>query len=515
MAAESRISALVEWATSRGARLHDAVEVYNDAQTGFSFRVKPSATQPLPAWATIVSLPASLSLSYLDAIIPQSDGQDKSPYFPAEFITRTPAHVVGRLFLVRQFLLERESPWWAYIQALPQPADRDAWALPPFWPDDEAELLEGTNVEVGLEKIRRDVRREYDEAVALLGLLGHDSAFLRALTPALYHWAYCIFSSRSFRPSLVLDLGASSEQEGRGSSKKAVLPDGVKVDDFSVLLPLFDIGNHDMTMPVRWELNRCLTNGNTTENGVVGESRCELSVGREFAPAAQVFNNYSMKTNAELLLGYGFMIPPTEDLHNDYTHVRKRTDAPAASDEYFISRRPMAHPSSLLGRTRQQSNGSDASGQTNGPIQGNQTLGAFQHVQEDMVWDIFCTLTQTPERRAALIPLDDANGESNGAGGPAEERRRQEKFFSGQVGDECRVLLHQTAAVIQHKVFQELERLDETEVEVAEGDEADLSANQRLAIEYRRRCRAVLENTLEAMEADMGADDDMNDGVQG
>ncbi|KAJ2969377.1 hypothetical protein NUW58_g10003 [Xylaria curta] len=32
----------------------------------------------------------------------------------------------------------------------------------------------------------------------------------------------------------------------------------------------------------------------------------------------QIYNNYGMKTNAELLLGYGFVSPETEAFHNDY-----------------------------------------------------------------------------------------------------------------------------------------------------------------------------------------------------
>ena len=34
-----------------------------------------------------------------------------------------------------------------------------------------------------------------------------------------------------------------------------------------------------------------------------------------------------MKTNAELLLGYGFILPETDAFHNDYHHVKtKSTD---------------------------------------------------------------------------------------------------------------------------------------------------------------------------------------------
>ncbi|KAF4508415.1 hypothetical protein G6O67_004798 [Ophiocordyceps sinensis] len=62
--------------------------------------------------------------------------------------------------------------------------------------------------------------------------------------------------------------------------------------------------------------------------------------------------------------------------------------------------------------------------------------------------------------------------------------------------------LEQTIALIQHKVLQELERLNETDVEVAGGDVALLTRNQKLALDYRERCRRVLEKTLEAISQD-------------
>lgn len=206
------------------------------------------------------------------------------------------------------------------------------------------------------------------------------------------------------------------------------------------------------------------------------QSYCELKVGRQFEPGQQVFNNYSMKTNAELLLGYGFMIPESDNLHNDYTHVRKRADTPTASEEYYISARPMDHPSSILGRYKQEFVITLPPGKT--------ILGAFRHVQPEMAWDIFSTITQG--QAAQLIP--------------GSEAEQQQRFFSGNVGEECRPFLEQTVAIIQHKVLQELERLEETDVEVVEGDEDGLTARQRLALEYRKRCRLVLENTLEAMD---------------
>lgn len=449
--------------------MNSHLEVHDDPVTGFSFRVKDGHV--LPAWETVVSLPTSLSLSYLNAV---SQG-----CFHPELVSKTPPHVVGRLFLVREYLRGKDSFWWPYIQALPQPGDKTSWALAPFWPLDEAELLEGTNVEVGLEKIRRDVKREYQDVTALLKLhhAEKEGDFVRAATSQLYKWAYCIFSSRSFRPSLVLSPAAAE-----------TLPEGVKMDDFSVLLPLFDIGNHDMTVEARWELRR----------GEGGKDACELRVGREHGAGEQVFNNYSMKTNAELLLGYGFMIPATEELHNDYTHVRKRT-APATSGvaadpgEYYISRRPMDDPSSLLGRNRQAL-------AVELPRE-RPMLGAFRHVQPDMVWDIFCTLAESQGTSATELISTGEGVEGE------EERERQRKLFSGAVDEECGPFLEQTVAIIQHKMLQELERLEETDVEVVGGeyigDLDDLNGNQRLALEYRKRCRAVLENALEAMETDI------------
>ncbi|KAK1240008.1 hypothetical protein MKX08_007450 [Trichoderma sp. CBMAI-0020] len=473
MDVQDRIALLLRWTASHGASLHPSVEVYDDADTGLSFRVRASAA-PIAPFESIVSLPTALSLSYANALQP-------TPAFPRDFLARTRPHVVGRLLLIKELLRGDESFWWPYIQALPQPEDVDDWALPPFWPEEEAELLEGTNVEIGLDKIRDDLKREFREAKALLLASQKDAEddFSELLTRELYHWAYCIFSSRSFRASLVMT-----------AAQQQALPEDVSVDDFSVLLPLFDIGNHDMTVDVRWELD-------TADSGAA----CQLKVGREHRPGQQIFNNYSAKTNAELLLGYGFMLPVTPELHNDYIHVRKRTAAstplPAnpqsgssMPEEYLISLRPVTDASSLLAASKQAL-------LVNPPALG--LLGAFKHVQHDMVWDIFMTLLQ--HSSIPLIKLIPLNANTF----PSEEeavRQRQERFFSGHVNDECLEYLEQTVAIIQHKVLQELERLNETDMEVV-GDDVDLlSPNQRLALAYRARCRRVLETTLGTMGED-------------
>lgn len=453
---DERIQTLISWGQENGVKLHPSVEVYQDELTGLSFRVKQDAQENVGEYETIISIPSTITLSFTDAV------GEKSPFKNKEqLIARLEPHVIGRLMLMREYLQGKQSFWWPYIQALPQPAETDSWLLPPFWPEDEVALLKGTNVEFGIASIAENLKREFEDLQDTLGD-GGDAELAAAATYELYSWAYAIFSSRSFRPSLVLS-----------DEKQKSLPTGVKVDDFSVLMPLFDIGNHDITRPVRWELEK--------------HDSCTLKIGKEHFAGEQIFNNYSMKSNAELLLGYGFMIPPRDDLHNDYIHLRKRAPIPghAFGDEYFLSRRPMSDPSSIMIRSKL----------TPGMIQqADKTLLALQRVQPQMIWDIV-TLVASPEQREALFPVQGKEGEE------ADEVRLG-MLLSGTISEENKGLLEQVVGTIQGKLIQELEKLNEHDVEVDEEDLELLTRNQKLAIDYRQRCRVVLERALEAMDKD-------------
>ncbi|KAM0425197.1 hypothetical protein ACHAPT_009514 [Fusarium lateritium] len=452
MDSSQRIAALVAWATSHGAYLNPSVQVENLPETGLSFR----ATSKTNPFDTIVSIPSTLTLSYLNAL----PGHDDPRPFPAGFLAQTPPHVIGRLLLIKHHLLGDESFWAPYLRALPQPEDEDSWSLPAFWPDDDVELFDGTNIEISVARIKANVKREFKAALEILVAEDWEPELRRGFTPVLYQWAYSIFSSRSFRPGSVL-----------GPEDQMRLPDGVTLNDFSVLMPLFDVGNHDMTVPVLWEFDE-------------EKKDCSLKVDKAYEAGEQVFNNYSIKTNTELLLGYGFMLSESKELHNDYVHVRRRDATPGATaNDHYISLRPIRHHSSLLAQAKQGIRLSEST----------TLLGSFQHVQHDMVWDIFCAIT-TPEQRAVYVPVDST------LEGEAAQQAQLERFFSGDVTDEGRASLQQTVAIIQHKAVQELERLRETDVEIAGGGE--LTRNQKLALDYRDRCRRVLENTMMDMMAD-------------
>ena len=441
--------ALLEWATSHGASLHPSVDIVRDKQTGAGFRVKPDAS--LTPGDPVVTCPTSLTLSYLNALPspPSPFHKDpSSPPFPAPFLQSAPPHVVGRFFLIQQYLRGRDSRWWPYIRSLPQPEDLDSWVLPPFWEEDDRELLEGTNLEVSIAKINSTLKREFGEAQRLLDEWEGGSKFTRAL----YNWAYAIFTSRSFMPSLVVP--SSSEQPA---------PEGAKAwDDFSLLLPLFDVGNHSITAKTTWEAEG---------------AGCRLVTRDAYASGAQVFNNYGMKSNAQLLLAYGFMIPPTDDLHNDYVHIRKRA-APGADSqkqpEYLFSLRPMSDRTSVLGRALQTED-----------ISPDDAFPAFRHVQDAMVLDL---AQQIMQHNPALLQPEEG------------EEGLLRRILTAELPGESAQVLNVAVATVQQKALQELEKLDESEVEVDEGVEAQLTAHQRLAVRYRARCREVLEAVMESIE---------------
>ncbi len=268
-------------------------------------------------------------------------GSQRQPAFPPRFMETVPPHVIGRFYLVQQYLLGAESFWYPYIKTLPRPDRINSWAMPAFWPAEDIEFLEGTNAHAAIEEIQTNVKEEFKLARKVLK--GEDFTGWKDYSRLLYNWAFCIFTSRSFRPSLVV-----SDQTKEDIWK--LMPPSCGLDDFSVLQPLFDIANHSPAAKVAWDT-------------ASDPTACQLICKDAYEPGEQVYNNYGQKTNSELLLGYGFIFPQTAGFHNDYIHVRKREE-PARTEaeeqgenrkpkDFLISLRPMADPSSLAGRARQ------------------------------------------------------------------------------------------------------------------------------------------------------------------
>ncbi|KAM0335018.1 hypothetical protein ACHAQA_000052 [Verticillium albo-atrum] len=453
------MEALVSWAKAHGGELHPSVEIFNDTNTGNSFRVR--AGQKLSPGDTIVTCSLDLTLSYLNTLDLTTHGHvshDVSPPLPQELLDGVPPHVIARFFLVKQYLLGSESFWYPYISMLPQPDHLSSWSLPPLWPSDDIELLDDTNIHTAVSEIKARLKTEYKQATPLLKSLPNSQDYTRLL----YNWAYSIFTSRSFRPSRVVP-----------NHETLPLPEGCAIDDFHILMPLFDVGNHSHTAGISWDI-------------APGTSTTVVKTLDAYGAGEQVFNNYGSKTNAELMLAYGFLIPESPNLHNDYVHLQLRTADQAASSladsskprSFFFSLRAAADPSSLAARRQLTLPDMDPAS----------VLSAFRHVQDALVWELFLLQT-TPEQRDLIEISADARE-------PDQERLKA--VLTGKLPEEFQPILEQTMAIIQAKAMQELEKLEQSDFELDEDMEA--TRNQRMVYQYRTQCRQVLINVLESVE---------------
>ncbi|KAK3904451.1 hypothetical protein C8A05DRAFT_31778 [Staphylotrichum tortipilum] len=452
---KTRFEALLAWSRHHGAELHPDLEIYCDDTTKFSLRVAPDAPHGVDCGFTAVTCPLATTLSYLNALVDAPitlpSPCQPSAAFPTRFMQTVPPHVIGRFFLVKEYLRGKDSFWAPYIATLPQPEHLDAWALPAFWPDDDIEFLEGTNAHVAAEEMQDNVRREFKQARRCLK--EDDFPDWQDYTQMLYKWAFCIFTSRSFRPSLI--LSAATKQH-----VSPLLPPGCQADDFSILQPLFDIANHSMTAQYAWDVT-------------TSPHACRLVCRDPYQPGEQVFNNYGTKTNSELLLAYGFLLPPTPALHNDYVHVRKRQEQGSPNDnkpkDFLISLRPASHASSLATRARVAM----------APHSRLSFLPCFTHFEPALIDDLTAAVA-TPEQRAVLAEWE---GQDSGLMG-----------YGGAQPEEVAALVETVRGMLGGKLRYDLGRLGES------GELVPVNRNQALAAEYRERCGRVLEEALGWLE---------------
>ncbi|KAI1299884.1 SET domain-containing protein [Xylaria venustula] len=431
-----RYQALLQWVEAAGGRLHAGVEIYHDEVTKGSFRVKEASE--LRPGEEIVSLSFSCSLSFLNAIaghsgiattlLPSILAPQDGVYFPDEFLKKAPPHVIGRFFLMQEYLRREDSHWWPYIRTLPQPEHLTA-LLPVVWPTDDVEFLRGTNAHVAVQEIRSTLKREYKQAMNFL-----PESFQYEYTRPLYHWAYCIFTTRSFRPSLILPNAESPS-----------LP--CEIDDFSILLPLFDIGNHSPLAKITWVTDE--------------DSRtCTLHSCQPYTAGEQVYNNYGMKTNAELLLGYGFVIPEDGDFHNDYVHIKTKAN-PAAGDldaSHIVTLRPFSHPSSVVGRSRLL----DPAHLT--------CLPSFAHFQDSLIAALYESISRHHDETSDVSLTE---------------------IMEGRLSQE---LFEEIIDALGTKLTIDLE-----EIELHDPPYEPINSNQELALLYRSQCKKVLMNALASL----------------
>ncbi|KAK9319996.1 hypothetical protein V1517DRAFT_330772 [Lipomyces orientalis] len=245
---------LVRWAESQGGYCSPSLIITKSETSGSTAHAKTAIEGPN---ARLLSCPTSLIIDYDKAAAHIWEDPHACPFL------RSP-EIAIRLFLCNQRILGRDSPWAAYIKLLPTEFD-----TPLYYSHDELEMLRGTNVFGEVELRRHAWVEEWKRGVMHL-----PSKFNKTLFSwELYLWACTVLSSRSFPSSIVF-----------GTSE---------VDSYPVLVPLVDSLNHKPQVPVYW---------NATADSFT------ISSGDSIAAGDEVFNNYGLKGNEELLMGYGFCL---------------------------------------------------------------------------------------------------------------------------------------------------------------------------------------------------------------
>lgn len=513
-AEQARFNALLRWSKEHGGTVHPDLEIYKDDVTGYSMRVKPSSTREaettIKSGEEVLRCSMDTSLSFLNAVTdgpivagPSKHLPEPRPAFSPRFMEIQP-HVIGHFYLMKQYLLGKDSFWYPYISTLPQPDSISSWSLPPFWPDEDFEFLEGTNAAVAAQEIQANAKRDFKAARKILKEEGFQD--WQDYTRHLFNWAFSMFASRSFRPSLVTPT----------SFQERELPRNVRIDDFSMLLPVYDIINHDIKANVRW----------TAEQQGDGSEACRFVTFDSYRPGQQVFNTYGKKTNSELLLSYGFMLPETEAFHNDYVHLRKKesstpinaenagaldaTGTPSSDKQtpkdFLVSLRPMSHPSSFVGQNMNLVAKEAAS----------DLRPEFSHVEDALVWDLCLSLVGGDDAKENFIAK--VLGAAREAEPPTpDSQRAREQDALRNILSASTSLPREVGAVVEHvkelllaKLGMEYDKFCEADPGMGvddEGNEVEFEVepqtrNQGVALQYRRQVKKVFENAIGALVPD-------------
>ncbi|EEP80234.1 predicted protein [Uncinocarpus reesii 1704] len=267
---------LFDWIKALGGGLPDQIELSTDPIKGQCLRVRDALPESLASGTccAICPIQATMSIMNLDNAIRgvPSHGFDYSPDFFAA--VEEPGALA--FFLMDQYLLGDESFWAPYIQSLP---DDSQFTRLEYYTGDDLKWLEGTNLLKLREKLLERLKAKYETGLRLL------KEFPNKNTPK-YTWERFLWAS-----SIILSRAFSSE----------VLKDYIKgtptrvkpLEDFSVLVPLVDISNHQPLAQVEW----------ATSLEKIG-----LIVHKTLLPGEEVPNNYGPRSNERLMMNYGFCI---------------------------------------------------------------------------------------------------------------------------------------------------------------------------------------------------------------
>ncbi|KAG1666307.1 hypothetical protein FOA52_004788 [Chlamydomonas sp. UWO 241] len=303
------MESLLEWASAGGATLPKLALSEHDERTFV-------AAEDIAAGDTIISLPQDL---LLHAHVASEDAEygDAFRALAEELGPNTDQRHLLCLLLILERARGTESKWHAYINVLPKAYDDPYW-----WSADEAALVSGTRLHRAIEQYRPGlsqlaawVAKLERSFVAGAGggrpgvLSRYDGGW--ALTADAARWARSTVWSRSFTVHAL-----------RGRS-------GVVA-----LVPVLDMIDHSPDVEVVWH------------TGPDGSSPFQFACLGAVPKGGALSNNYGCKTNDELLLAYGFVVPANPA---DYFHVSLGAPSvrpPAAAAPLQVCTRTGAKPRS-------------------------------------------------------------------------------------------------------------------------------------------------------------------------
>ena len=300
---------------------------FRHGQYGFS----GFATADIPAGTTLLSLPYAKALNELYAA---GTPVGKAA---ASLVATHPDRLSGRNILYLVMIAEAAetdnqsaAPFGPYLRSLPQRFDDPLW-----WGQSELQELAGTNLAAGVDFKRRWLRASWDALFPAL-YNSHPALFPSCVfTWERFLCAHSCFSSRGFPHALSIPPGHPSEGGPNNSTNSAVESVLTEGDDVSTaaghstgspvgcMLPVLDILNHRYRTPIDWVRGPSAPAAGGDSTAVASETAVESSssscaaapghvsfVSRAPIPAGcEVFNNYGPKSNEELLLSFGFVLP--------------------------------------------------------------------------------------------------------------------------------------------------------------------------------------------------------------
>ena len=152
-----------QWFLSKGGYFHPDVDIASNSN---GLYLRTCSQRYLAPGSLVVSCPPCLTISWYNAtrdpFLGQCDPQNASHNIKQ--------YVLTRFFLVKQFLLQEQSPWWLYIRILPQPDDTNRLNTPLWYEFEDFAWIRGTNLELSARNLETAWLEEYEAAMKVFSL---------------------------------------------------------------------------------------------------------------------------------------------------------------------------------------------------------------------------------------------------------------------------------------------------------------------------------------------------------